>query len=174
MDGQTALLQLFGDIRVTDILVFILALGYLVPQAKKGYQWLIGYLRQTEQEERVLGDAAKLPDYHQQSIDIRNKLQKQIEGMQQDIAAIKALQKDNDALRLGVQALLRDNIIATYNKYHEKGYIPIYARESLAKEYSAYEGLGGNDVAHSVYKTTMDLPTDPPTSPDGKEVNEDE
>ena len=167
MNSQTAFLQLFGDIRITDILVFILAAGYIVPQAKKGYFWIREYLRQTEHEEKVLGDAAKLPDYHQQSIEIRNRLQKQISDIQQDVTDIKASQGQNDAMRLGLQAILRENIIANYNKYRDKGYMPIYARESIKKIYEAYEGLGGNDVAHNLYEKMLSWDTDP----DGKEID---
>ena len=131
MNGQAAFLQLFGDIRVTDVLVFILAAGYLLPQIKKGCLWLRSYVKQTEQEEKALGDAAKLPDYHQQSINIRDRLQKQIDDIQQDVMDIKASQGQNEAVRLGLQAILRENIIANYNKYRDKGYMPIYARESV-------------------------------------------
>ena len=36
----------------------------------------------------------------------------------------------NAALREGVEALLRDRIIQSYNHYQDKGYCPIYAKES--------------------------------------------
>ena len=104
MNGQAAFLQLFGDIRVTDVLVFVLAAGYLLPQIKKGYLWLRSYVKQTEQDEKALGDAARLPDYHKQSIDIRNRLQKQIDDIQQDVIDIKASQSRNVAMCLGLQA----------------------------------------------------------------------
>ena len=34
---------------------------------------------------------------------------------------------------LGLQAILREYIISNYNKYRDKGYMPIYARESVKK-----------------------------------------
>ena len=39
MDKQTAFLQLFGQIRIIDLLIFILAAGYIIPQLKKLYMW---------------------------------------------------------------------------------------------------------------------------------------
>ena len=69
-------------------------------------------------------------------------------------------------MRLGLQAILRENIVANYNKYKNKGYMPIYARESVKKIYEAYEGLGGNDVAHNLYEKMLSWDTDP----DGKET----
>ena len=75
MDKQTAFLQLFGQIRIIDLLIFILAAGYIIPQLKKLYMWLRSWLRATENREQAIGNAEKLGDYHQQSIQIRNGLQ---------------------------------------------------------------------------------------------------
>ena len=161
MNGQAAFLQLFGDIRVTDVLVFILAAGYLLPQIKKGYLWLRSYVKQTEQDEKALGDAARLPDYHKQSIDIRNRLQKQIDEIKSDLATIKDYHRENEAVKLGIQAILRENIVSNYNKYKDRGYMPIYARESAKKVYEAYTDLGGNDVAHDLYEMMRHWNTDP-------------
>lgn len=65
------------------------------------------------------------------------------------------------AIANGVQAMLRDAIINNYNKYKDRGYMPIYARESVKKIYEAYEGLGGNDVAHDLYNKMRHWDTDP-------------
>lgn len=161
MDNQAAFWQVIGQIKVTDLMIFVLAAGYLIPQIKKGYIWLRNYLRQTEQDEKALGDAARLPDYHKQSIDIRDKLQRQIDEIQKDVADIKASQGQNDAVRLGLQAILRENIVSNYNKYKDRGYLPIYARESIKKIYEAYADLGGNDVAHDLYEKMRHWDTDP-------------
>ena len=64
----------------------------------------------------------------------------------------------SDAIAEGVQALLRDSIVTAYNKYHSKGYCPIYAKESVKKAYKAYSALGGNDVATSLYQKILAMP----------------
>lgn len=64
------------------------------------------------------------------------------------------------ALADGVQALLRESIVNTYNKYKDKNYCPIYAREAVQRSYEAYEKLGGNDVAHDLYNKILDMPTE--------------
>lgn len=64
---------------------------------------------------------------------------------------LKAEQKKNEAIAAGVQSLLRESIVENYNKYTEKGYCPIYAKESIKKVYAAYHGLDGNDVATELY-----------------------
>lgn len=65
--------------------------------------------------------------------------------------ALKDEQKKNEAISNGVQALLRESIVNSYNKYTEKGYMPIYAKDSLKKAYTAYSALDGNDVASELY-----------------------
>ncbi len=63
-------------------------------------------------------------------------------------------------LESGVQALLRGEIIRCHDKYMERGYCPVYAREALERAYKAYKDLGGNDVATGLYKQVMALPTE--------------
>lgn len=64
-----------------------------------------------------------------------------------------------DALALGVQALLRAQMITDYNNYVEKGYAPIYARENFENCWKQYESLGGNGVMTDIHKKFMELPT---------------
>lgn len=63
----------------------------------------------------------------------------------------------NEAIAEGVQSLLRESIVSNYNKYSDKGFCPIYAKESIKKVYAAYHDLGGNDVATSLYKKILDM-----------------
>ena len=80
----------------------------------------------------------------------------------------KAIRKENakaksqdktDALALGVQALLRAQMIADYNHYSEKGWAPIYARENFENVWVQYEALGQNGVMEDIRKKFMALPT---------------
>lgn len=57
----------------------------------------------------------------------------------------------------GLKSLLRNSIIDMYNKYTERGYMPIYAKEALRRTYEAYHGLGGNDVATELYNKMLDM-----------------
>lgn len=76
------------------------------------------------------------------------------------IAYAKTLKKHNDAEEEGIQCLLRAEIIRNHDKYMDKGYCPIYAKEALKRAYHAYHELGGNDVATRLYEETMELPTE--------------
>ena len=71
---------------------------------------------------------------------------------------LKAEQKKNNAIADGVQSLLRESIVNNYNKYTDREYCPIYAKESTKKVYSAYHNLGGNDVATELYNKILVMP----------------
>lgn len=74
---------------------------------------------------------------------------------------LKTEQEKNDAIAEGVQSLLRESIVSNYNKYQERGYCPIYAKESLKRAYAAYHELHGNDVATKLYNTLLEMPEEP-------------
>ena len=71
---------------------------------------------------------------------------------------LKQEQAKNEAIAEGVQALLRESIVTSYNKHLDRGFCPIYAKESIKKVYKAYHNLGGNDVATSLYKKILEMP----------------
>lgn len=63
------------------------------------------------------------------------------------------------ALQMGVQALLRAQMIEYYNHYRAKGYAPLYARESFENCWVQYERLGKNGVMKDVRSKFLALPT---------------
>lgn len=78
------------------------------------------------------------------------------------VSRLKLGRKKQDAVELGLQCLLRAEIIRQYEKWSEKKYCPIYAKEALKRAYDSYHTLGGNDVATGLYEETMELPEHPP------------
>ena len=67
------------------------------------------------------------------------------------------------AMRKGIRALLRADLIRLYNKYHDDlGYCPLYVKQSLEDEYQQYHTLKGNGVGTNMYQALMALPTEPP------------
>lgn len=74
------------------------------------------------------------------------------------ITMYRQKKKENDALKAGVQALLRDRIIQAYNHYvQDKGWIPIYAKESIDACYKSYEALGDNGVIDNLMQQINEL-----------------
>ena len=71
---------------------------------------------------------------------------------------LRAKKRENDALKEGMQALLRDRIIQAYNHYSDKGWIPTYAMESIEACYASYEELGENGVIDNLMRQLRELP----------------
>lgn len=61
-------------------------------------------------------------------------------------------------VKLGVQALLRAQMIHDYNKYSKLGYAPIYARESFENCWKQYHSLGANGVMDDIRYKFLQLP----------------
>ena len=66
------------------------------------------------------------------------------------------------AVKRGLQALLRAQLINDYNKWHDKGYAPIYARQNFENCWRQYHALGANGVMDNIHELFFDLPTEPP------------
>lgn len=77
------------------------------------------------------------------------------------IKKMRNQQRESRAIARGVQSLLRENLVHNYNKYQEREYCPIYAKESIKRVYTAYHELGGNDVATKLYQTLLEMPEEP-------------
>lgn len=73
---------------------------------------------------------------------------------------IKKVQASEQSVRLGVQALLRAQMINDYNHYCKKGYAPIYAKESFEACWKQYHCLGANGVMDDLHIRFMALPTE--------------
>lgn len=75
---------------------------------------------------------------------------------------IRQTKRDNDAVKLGIQALLRSQMIKDWNKYSELKYAPIYAKENFENCWKQYHSLGANGVMDDIHNKFLALPTEPP------------
>lgn len=75
---------------------------------------------------------------------------------------IKKNSEDTKAVKLGIQALLRSQMISDFNKYSRMGYAPIYARENFENCWSQYHSLGANGVMDDIHEKFLALSTNPP------------
>lgn len=66
------------------------------------------------------------------------------------------------AVQLGLQALLRAQMINDYNRWLDKGYAPIYARQNFENCWKQYHNLGANGVMDDIHEKFMNLPTSKP------------
>ncbi len=79
---------------------------------------------------------------------------------------IKKNDNETNAVKLGVQALLRSQMINDYNKWLDKAYAPIYARENFENCWRQYHNLGANGVMDDIHEKFMALPTQKPNNLD--------
>lgn len=79
---------------------------------------------------------------------------------------IRENDKKTEAVKLGVQALLRDRLIHEYDKWSERRYAPIYARENFNNMWKQYHNLGVNGVMDDTHDKFMKLPINPPGGDD--------
>ena len=70
---------------------------------------------------------------------------------------VKLIYNSIKGVKMGVQALLRAQMIDDFNRYSENGYAPIYARENFENCYQQYHRLGANGVMDDL--RIMALPT---------------
>ena len=68
--------------------------------------------------------------------------------------------RQTKAVRFGVKALLRNQIIQAYNHYMELRYCPIYALETIEEMYKQYHNLGGNGAITKLVNDIKKLPTE--------------
>ena len=67
------------------------------------------------------------------------------------------------AVKRGVQALLRDRLMAGYKFYRAQGYADEDDRANLENVYVQYHSLGANGVMDELRARFLALPVDPPT-----------
>ena len=69
-------------------------------------------------------------------------------------------------VKLGVQALLRAQMIRDYNEWSEKGYAPIHVRENFENCWYQYHSLGANGVMDDIHEKFLALPIEPQNKED--------
>ena len=72
---------------------------------------------------------------------------------------LKQSREETTAIKLGIQALLRDRLYQLYRYCEQKGCATIEERQNFDNMYKQYHGLGANGVM-GIIKTKLDaLPT---------------
>ena len=73
------------------------------------------------------------------------------------------IEQSLDAALNSIINVISDRIIQAYNHYvQDKGWIPIYAKESIDACYKSYEALGDNGVIDNLMQQINELQNYPP------------
>ena len=77
------------------------------------------------------------------------------------LAGGKYLLNQIKGVRMGVKALLRAQMISDYNKWSERQYAPIYAKQNFENLWEQYHAIKGpNGVMDDLHVRFMALPTE--------------
>lgn len=71
----------------------------------------------------------------------------------------KEEKKKINVLEMGVQALLRNEIIRRYREFESKGEISILDKENLEEMFEQYKNLGGNGTVKKMMDELLNLKT---------------
>lgn len=77
------------------------------------------------------------------------------------LAGLKYLLNQIKGVRMGVKALLRANMISEYETWHERGFAPIYAKQTFENLWVQYHAIKGpNGVMDDLHTKFLELPTE--------------
>lgn len=71
---------------------------------------------------------------------------------------LKCEMREHKAIKAGIHALLRDQLIRSYNYFMEKGELKIHDRDNLSNLHKQYHELGANGVIDGLINELMELP----------------
>lgn len=75
---------------------------------------------------------------------------------------IKKKAEEQEAIKIGMIAILHDRLFQLCNHYLELGYIPLDKAEEILDNlkivYDAYHSIGGNGTGTEIYNRTIKLP----------------
>lgn len=74
------------------------------------------------------------------------------------IEAQKRSDADIDLLKLGTQAIIKNELKLRYETWLKKGYAPVDAKDDLERMYSTYHRLGANGVLDHMREQFLSLP----------------
>lgn len=166
-------LALFGDITVAELMTFILAMLFLYAiykEIKKFNNAKIAEHQQRAEEERVQKEklesayavTQKYPVYHQESIDIRDGLKKEIQEIRDYCSTLmKRFEEIEEQNKKRECSKLRDMLLQNYRYYTSESQNPSQSWTRMESEafwelFREYEEAGGDGYMHTVVQPEME------------------
>ena len=166
-------LAVFGDVTISQIVTWLMAFGFLYllyKELKKFNDAKIAERQQKLEEEKAqkkkIDEAwcvtQKYPAYHQESIDIRDGLKKEIKEMRDDFAIILKRLDDMEAQNKKREcSKLRDMLLQNYRYYTSEQQNPSQSWTRMEAEafwelFREYEEAGGNGYMHTEVQPAME------------------
>lgn len=73
-------------------------------------------------------------------------------------AAENRIAKEEQALKNGIRAILRDRLLYVCTQCERHGYLTLEDTENIAELFESYYALGGNGAVKKIYEDTIKLP----------------
>lgn len=70
---------------------------------------------------------------------------------------LKSMRMEFNAIKLAMQAQLRNSIVQTYYEAKDRGYIQMYKMEVVNLMYTQYKNLGGNSFVSHLVEEILDM-----------------
>jgi hypothetical protein len=78
---------------------------------------------------------------------------------------LKVWIKQMRAVKLGLQAILRDRLLQAYHYYKEQGHASYDEKQNVVNLYTQYEALGPNGIMQRKHEAFLALPEEPVNNP---------
>ena len=180
MKGLEEFLSVFGNITISQAIVFIMAVVFILLSYKKFRDYLLKKhdleIKKHEIEEQrdekikeALESVKKYPEYRQQSIQIQQSMEDEIQGLRDEIKTIKDAIKEHAALLAAMKDQndrrdrnkLRDLLLQHYRHYTNKENNPSQTWSKMEAEafwelFRDYEDAGGDGYMHTVVQPEME------------------
>lgn len=78
---------------------------------------------------------------------------------------VKVWIKQMRAVKLGLQAILRDRLLQAYHYYKEQGHASYDEKQNVVNLYTQYEALGPNGIMQRKHEAFLALPEEPVNNP---------
>lgn len=169
MKGLEEFLALFGDITMAEFVKFLFAIAFLYAIYKEIKKFNDSKIKEVEEEKihkKKVDEAwevtRKYPLYHQESIDIRNNLEQEIQEIRECFGAvIKRLDEIEKQNKKRECSKLRDMLVQNYRYYTNPQQNPSQSWTRMESEafwelFREYENAGGNGYMHTDVKPAME------------------
>ena len=157
--------QLFGDVTVGQIVLYLTAFGFLYAMFCKVRKYFTDKALQDSQRDKdikeAISAARSLPGYREQSLQIQKKLNDDIsalrKGQEENNQRLTKMEEDMNRRKRNE---LKDKLLQSYRYYANPEHNPsqswtVMEADAFWALFKDYEDIGGNGFVHSVIQPAM-------------------
>lgn len=158
VSGQEEFLDVFGDITISDILIILVALGFLISIGRLLRKYIVSRYEANKEKDEQLAEALK-------AVQLYPELEKQIKELRVECKEaqeenIKHISNMEEKIRKREMNRIRDRLLSIYRYYTNKETNPNgtwtqMEAETFWAQFEDYEEAGGDGHMHTVVQPAM-------------------